>query len=54
MKVTFFAGASLQPAPPGGETKDARWIDIRENDLDEAQMAEWIRQAAALPGWGQS
>jgi hypothetical protein len=28
----------------------ARWIDIREgNELDEAQMANWVKQAAALP-----
>ncbi len=53
VKVTFFQGAALQPVPPGGgKDKDARWIDIHEDDLDEAQMAAWIRQAAALPGWG--
>ena len=54
VKVTFFLGTSLQPVPPGGTGKDARWIDIREDDLDEAQMAKWIRQAAAIPGWGKS
>jgi hypothetical protein len=26
-------------------------IDIHEDDLDEAQMATWVKQAAALPGW---
>ena len=52
VKVTFFQGASLRPVPAGaGKDKDARWIDIHEDDLDEAQMATWIRQAAALPGW---
>ena len=51
LKVTFFRGTSLQPVPPGGTGKDSRWIDIRENDLDEAQMATWVKQAAALPGW---
>ena len=53
VKVTFFAGASLQPEPPGsGKDKNARWIDIYENDeLDEAQMADWVKQAAAVPGW---
>src|SRR5262245_30491615 len=30
VKVTFFKGASLQPVPPGGATKEARWIDIHE------------------------
>ncbi len=52
VKGTFLQGASLRPAPPGaGKDKDARWIDIYEGALDEAQMAEWVRQAAALPGW---
>ena len=52
VKVTFFKGTSLRPVPPGGTGKDARWIDIQEDDLDEAQMAKWVKQAAALPGWG--
>jgi hypothetical protein len=31
---------------------DTRYIDIREVDkLDEAQMATWVKQAAASPGW---
>ena len=52
IKVTFFRGASLEPVPPGsGKVKDPRWVDIYEGELDEEQMAEWIRQAAALPGW---
>ncbi len=56
VKVTFFAGASLRPVPPGaGKDKLARWIDIYEDDeLDEAQMTSWIKQAAALPGWDPS
>jgi hypothetical protein len=53
VKVTFFAGASLKPIPPGsGKDQKARWIDIYEDDgLDEAQMASWVKQAAAIPGW---
>ena len=53
VKVTIFKGASVRPVPPGaGKDKDARWIDIYEDDhLDEAQMATWVKQAAALPGW---
>ncbi|MFD2058651.1 DUF1801 domain-containing protein [Mesorhizobium calcicola] len=54
VKVTFFSGMSLRPIPPSGtvKSKDARWIDIREGDeFDEAQMTDWIKQAAALPGW---
>ncbi len=54
VKVTFFNGTSLQPIPPGGtpKSKDARWLDIYEDDeLDEAQIAAWVKQAAELPGW---
>jgi hypothetical protein len=53
VKVTFFRGTSLRPVPPGeSKHKEVRYLDIREDDdLDEAQMAAWIRQAAALPGW---
>ena len=53
VKVTFFRGRSLRPVPPGeSKHKEVRYVDIRQNDqVDEAQMAMWIRQAAALPGW---
>ena len=51
VKVGFFKGTSLKPVPPGGTSKEARWIDIHEDDLDEAQIAAWVKQAAALPGW---
>jgi len=54
VKVTFFNGASLRPVPPGGTSKDARWIDIHEDDFDEKRLAAWIKQAAALTGWGKS
>jgi hypothetical protein len=54
VKVTFFRGTALRPVPPGGtvRSKDARWIDMHEDDeFDEAQMATWVKQAAAVPGW---
>ena len=52
VKVTFLNGASLQPVPPGsGKDPDSRWIDIYEGELDEAQLATWVRQSAARPGW---
>ncbi len=53
VKVAFFRGTSLRPLPPGeSKHKEVRYLDIHEDDqLDEAQLATWIRQAAALPGW---
>ena len=53
VKVAFFRGTSLRPVPPGqSKHKEVRYVDIRKDEaLDEEQMATWIRQAAALPGW---
>src|SRR5687767_9003262 len=52
VKVTFFRGTSLRPVPPGpSKDKNVRYYDIHEDDLDEAQLANWVKQAAALPGW---
>jgi hypothetical protein len=53
IKVAFFRGTSLRPIPPGASKgKETRYIDIHEDDqLDEAQLATWVKQAAALLGW---
>jgi hypothetical protein len=52
VKVAFFRGAQLAPIPPGeSKQKDVRYLDIHEDDeLDEAELAAWVKQAAALPG----
>ncbi|SOZ97810.1 conserved hypothetical protein [Cupriavidus taiwanensis] len=53
IKVAFFRGMSLDPVPPvESRDKDTRYLHIYEGeDFDEALLAHWIRQAAALPGW---
>lgn len=53
IKVAFFRGTSLRPLPPGeSKTQETRYLDIYEDEpLDEKQMAAWIKQAAAIPGW---
>jgi len=53
IKLAFFRGASLRPLPPGAsKSEGVRYLDIREDDaLDEAQLARWFEQAAAMPGW---
>lgn len=52
VKVSFFRGADLVPPPPGAsKQKSVRYLDIYEKDgIDEGQFAEWVRQAADLPG----
>ena len=52
VKVAFFRGTSLSPVPPGeSKSQDTRYLDIREHDqLDEAQFADWVKQASLLPG----
>ena len=51
IKVAFFRGASLRPVPPGeSKQKDVRYLDIYEDQLDEAQFAAWVKQASRLPG----
>src|SRR6188474_340769 len=48
VKVTFFRGTSLRPAPTGASKhEDVRYVDVREGELEEAQMAKWVKQAAA-------
>ena len=52
IKLTFFRGTSLDPVPPvASKTPETRYFHIHEKDvLDDAQLADWISQARALPG----
>jgi len=52
VKVAFFRGTSLRPVPPGkSKSNDTRYLDIHEDDqLDEVQLAAWVKQASQLPG----
>ena len=52
VKVTFFQGAALEPPPPGqSKDENTRYLDVHEDGLDEVQFANWVKQAAKLPGW---
>ncbi len=51
VKLTFFRGTSLKNAPQGGTSKEARWLDIHQDDFDAKQLEAWVKQAASLPGW---
>jgi hypothetical protein len=57
VKLTFGRGTSLTPVPPVtpiGMGKASRGVDLESvDDIDEGQVASWMRQAAALPGFGK-
>ena len=52
VNVVFLGGADFESAPPHGDTDRSRYVKLRT--LEEATapaIAEWIRQAAGVPGW---
>jgi hypothetical protein len=57
VKLTFGRGTSLTPEPPMtpiGMGKASRGVDLETvAAIDEAQIASWMRQAAAMPGFGK-
>jgi len=57
VKLTFGRGTSLTPIPPAtpiGMGKDSRGVDLESvADLDEVQVASWMKQATAIPGFGR-
>ena len=53
VKVTFLYGAALDPMPPeSSKDPNTRYLHVREDlEVDEPQLRDWIRQAAAGEGW---
>lgn len=56
VKLMFVNGAALRPVPPVTPVamgRSTRGVELESAaDLDEARLAEWMRQAAAVPGVG--
>jgi hypothetical protein len=56
VRLTFGRGTSLEAIPPVtpiGMGKDSRGVDLKSaRDLNEPQVASWIKQATAIPGFG--
>lgn len=52
VKITFLRGTSLDPMPPvGSKVAGVRYLHMAEADtLDEVQVRDWLRQAAAIDG----
>jgi hypothetical protein len=57
VKLTFGRGTSLMPVPPAepiGMGKASRGVELASlGDIDERQVADWMTQAAAIPGFGK-
>ena len=50
VNLVFHGGAKFVSPPPLGE--GSRYVKIRSvEEADTPEMREWIRQAAAVPGW---
>lgn len=56
VKLMFINGAALKPVPPVtpvGMGKSTRGVELTSvNELDERQVAAWMKQVAAVPGVG--
>ncbi len=52
IKVAFLRGTSLKPVPPvESKQKEVRYLHIHEGEaIDEAQFADWVRQASRIEG----
>ena len=51
VKVAFFRGAALSPPPPEpSKQPEVRYLHVRESDDLGERFADWVRQAARLPG----
>ena len=52
VKLTWLNGAQLEPPPPlVSKHEHVRHLNVAEHDdIDDEQLRDWIRQAAALPG----
>ena len=56
VKLMFVTGAALRPVPPVTPVamgKSTRGVELTSvDDLDERQIAAWMKQVAAVPGVG--
>lgn len=56
VKLMFINGAALEPVPPVTPVamgKATRGVELTSvDDLDERQVAAWMKQVAAMPGVG--
>ena len=57
VKLMFIGGAALDPVPPVtpvGMGRATRGVELETlEDLDERQVADWMRQVTSVPGVGR-
>jgi hypothetical protein len=57
VKLMFINGAALEPVPPVTPVamgKSTRGVELKSvNEIDERQIAAWMKQVAAVPGVGR-
>jgi len=57
VKLMFVNGAALEPVPPVTPVamgRSTRGVELRSlDDLDERQVAAWMKQVTAMPGAGK-
>ena len=57
VKLMFVNGEALHPVPPVtpvGMGKSTRGVELNSvDDIDERQIAEWMKQVTAVPGVGK-
>ena len=52
VNVVFFGGAEFDPPPPLGERDRSRYVKVTSwDEVDEAQMRQWVTQAGSIAGW---
>lgn len=56
VEFTVLRHRGQQPQPPGpSKHKEVRYLDLHENEeIDEARLTRWVKQASRLPGWDGS
>ena len=52
VNVFFYGGADFDPPPPLGTTDRTRYVKLTTPDeVQGAELREWIEQAGRTPGW---
>lgn len=52
VNIVFLGGADFDSPPPQGESGRSRYIKVKSlDDIDEAQIRGWIKEASKVKGW---